>query len=163
MDQAELFNQILATWTRHQIGLIKLLDGIPAAGFLAKPTASRGRDVSRQLFHLNRVREGWLHMHATGERPKLPRADKGPAPKKADLKKALVASGKSVHAFLAAALAGEAKPRMFAGNAVRWMGYLISHESHHRGQILLALKQSGFKLPEKVRIQGVWGTWISGR
>ena len=159
----DLVEQILATWRRHADGLVKLLDAIPAAGMTAKPTGSRGRDVARVFFHVNRVREGWLHMHATGERPKLARADKGPPPKKADLRKGLVASGRKVEAFLAAALAGEAKPRMFGKNPVRWMGYLVSHEAHHRGQLLLALKQTGVTLPEKVRVQGVWGTWISGR
>jgi uncharacterized damage-inducible protein DinB len=43
---------------------------------------------------------------------------------------------------------------------VRWLGHLISHESHHHGQIALALKQSGMKLPEGVAVKGLWGKWI---
>ena len=136
---------------------------MPEEGLAAKPTGSRGRDVARQFAHLDRVRRGWLHHHETGERPKLPRQHKGPPPPKAELSAALEESGEGVEAWLGRALAGETRPRMFGKSPIRWLGYLIAHESHHRGQIALALKQAGFKLPEKVAVAGLWGKWIFGK
>lgn len=163
MERDDLIEQILATWRRHHEILLLLLDEIPGAGLVAKPLGSRGRDVARQFAHLHRVRLGWLHHHRTGKRPKLPRVDKGPPPSKDDLRRWLVDSGTQVEEWLAEALTGEARPRYFGKQPVRWLGYLISHESHHRGQIALALKQAGIKLPEKVAIHGLWGRWIFGK
>jgi uncharacterized damage-inducible protein DinB len=163
MTDTDLDRQIIGTWTRHNDILLFLLRSIPAKGFAALPAGSRGRDVARQFNHLNRVRLGWLHYHRTGKRPKLPRGDSGPRPSRVELRRALTASGRDVSAFLEDCLSGDARPRMFGREVVRWLGYLISHESHHRGQIMLALKQSGFRLPEKIAVQGLWGKWISGK
>ena len=158
-----LDEQILATWRRHNEILLHLLDAVSEEGLAAKPTGSRGRDVARVFAHLYRVRVGWLHHHETGNRPKVPRFDKGPPPEKAQLRDLLTESGAGVEAWLDRALRGEAAPRYFGKQPIRWLGYLISHESHHRGQIALALKQAGMPLPEKVAVKGLWGRWIFGR
>ncbi|HXE56523.1 MAG TPA: hypothetical protein VNK43_00840, partial [Gemmatimonadales bacterium] len=104
-----------------------------------------------------------LVYHQTGEREKAPRVAKGAPIPKATLRAALRESGEAVGRHLRASLTGGAGIRMFTGQPVRWMGYLIAHESHHRGQILLGLKQRGMRLPERVALQGVWGKWFWGK
>ena len=163
IEREELVEQVLVTWRRHQDILLHLLEEIPDEGMTAKPAGSRGRDVARQFAHLYRVRMGWLHHHRTGKRPKLPRYDKGPPPSRADLRTWLEESGDEVEHWLGEALNGDARLRLFGKQPLRWMGYLIAHESHHRGQIALALKQAGLRLPEKVAVQGLWGKWIFGK
>ena len=157
-----LAREVLATWKRHQQILLFLLQRVPERHLGAVPAGSTGRDVARQFAHLNRNRVGWLHFHSTGERPDLPKSSKGERPKKKELAAALRESGKRVEELLGKALRKEARIRMFGKSPVRWMGYLIAHESHHRGQILLALRQSGLVLDEKVTVQGLWGKWMFG-
>jgi len=163
MKTDPLAREVLATWKRHQQILLFLLQRVPEKRLDALPTGSKGRDVARQFAHMNRTRLGWLHFHTTGARPDLPKSSKGERPKKKELAAALRASGKSVEELLARSLRKEARIRLFGKSPVRWMVYLIAHESHHRGQIVLALKQSGLVLDEKVTVEGLWGKWIFGK
>ncbi len=163
IDLDEVRRQVLATWRRHNDILLFLLAQVPAGGLAALPAGSRGRTVALQFAHLDRVRRSWLAYHRTGKRQRKPRVDRARPPSRTQLKRSLAGSGRAVERFLDQALHGSAHPRYFGGEAIRWLGYLIAHESHHRGQIMLALKQSGFRLAEAVALQGVWRTWIWGK
>jgi len=42
------------------------------------------------------------------------------------------------------------------------VGYLISHESHHRGSMMMALMQHGMKMKQDAAIRNIWGKWMWG-
>jgi uncharacterized damage-inducible protein DinB len=163
VEPGDVRDGILAMWRRNNDVTLYLLAQVPARGMKAVPAGSKGRDVTAQFAHLAKVRRGWVEYFTTGRYPHIPKYDKTRPPSKAALRKALATSGKDVETFLRRALIGDAKPKMFGGDPLRWCGYLIAHDASHRGQILLALKQCGLRLPEKISIEGIWGKWIYGK
>ena len=68
---------------------------------------------------------------------------------------ALEASGAAIAVLLERALSGDGRIKGFKPHAGAFLGYLISHESHHRGQIVLTLKGAGFPVDKKTAF-GLW-------
>jgi hypothetical protein len=49
----------------------------------------------------------------------------------------------------------DGKLKGFKPHPTAFLGYIISHESHHRGQIVLCMKQSGHPVDKKT-LFGLW-------
>ena len=71
------------------------------------------------------------------------------------LRESLDASSAAIESLVRSSLAAGGNLRGFKPHAVAFLGYLMSHESHHRGQIVLTLKQAGYPLDKKTQF-GLW-------
>ncbi|HET9478971.1 MAG TPA: DinB family protein [Pyrinomonadaceae bacterium] len=147
-------NQLVETWQIHDRINLYLLDAI-APESLNSHSASKGRSVGEQFAHLHNVRLMWLKSAAPELLHGLNKIENEQASDKKLLAKSLADSGKAIGALLAQSLEAGGKVKGFKPHAAAFLGYLISHESHHRGQIALTMKQAGQPLDRKIGY-GIW-------
>jgi uncharacterized damage-inducible protein DinB len=144
----DLLPQLLEAWrTNNRINLF-LIDRIDEEGMRCTLSKRGGRNVVRQLAHLHNVRVWHLENRARDLSKGLQAYATHDEPEKEALKQALAASAEAVAAFFTRCVTGEGKARPTKKGVVSTLAYFIAHEAHHRGSILLTLKQCGHKLDQ---------------
>ncbi len=152
-------DELVEAWrTNNRINLF-LIDKISTAGLKCSLSSRGGRDVARQFAHLHDVRIYHLEKRAKDLANGLAKFQSKGAPTvtptKAQLKKALTASGRAIETFLEDVIAGTPKRKGFKKGIFTTLSYFIAHESHHRGSILLTLKEAGHNLDKDDRY-AIW-------
>ena len=146
--------QFLETWEIHNRINLYLLDAVEPAA-LVSLSASKGRTVGEQFAHIHNVRLMWLKSAAPELLAGLMKIEKEQAVDKKLLRKCLAESGETIKSLLSKSLRDGGKVKGFKPHVSAFLGYLVSHESHHRGQIILSLKQAGKPLDKKI-LYGIW-------
>lgn len=144
--------QIVETWEIHNRINLYLLNAIEEE-HLADISASKGRNVGEQFAHIHNVRLMWLKAANQELLKGQNKIEKGLINKKL-LSEELCNSATAITLLLQNELQ-QGKIKGFKPHPAAFLGYLISHESHHRGQIMLCLKQSGHLVNKKVQF-GIW-------
>lgn len=146
--------QLLEAWEIHNRINLYFLDAVEPE-HLKDLSTSKGRNVGEQFAHIHNVRLMWLKQAAPELLAKLQKVEKEDAITKQLLQQSLTHSGKAINLLLAQSFKADGKIKGFKPHAAAFICYLISHESHHRGQIALSLKQSNHPLSKKV-LYGIW-------
>ena len=130
-----------------------LIENLDAKAWRAEPPGGKGRTVAAIVAHIHNVRVMWLKViNKDGPNPEqldrltvTPRQAIG----------ALAESGKHISRVIAAALAGDGRVKYFKPDVAGFIGYAISHDAHHRGQISMLARQAGYPIPQKAMF-GMW-------
>ncbi len=149
-------DELIEAWqTNHRINVF-LIEGISEEGLRSSLSTRGGRDVARQFAHLHNMRIWHLEKRAKDLAEGLQKFESKYSPTRQELVEALTASADAISVLLADVLDGKAKRRGFKKGVFTTLAYFVAHESHHRGGILLTLKQCGH-MPSKDTVFGIWG------
>ena len=138
-----------------------ILEQLDPAAWNAKPPG-KARSIAAIFTHVHNVRTKWVRL--TAPHLKVPRQLKRGhcTPKQASA--GLAESAASCQKMLAEALGGnDGRIKKFNrdGWARPWpvgpemLCYMLAHEAHHRGQVLMLAHQLGYPLPKPV-MYGIW-------
>jgi len=145
--------QLIETWNIHDRINQYLLKAVPS-GALDCTLGPKHRTVYQLFAHIHNVRLLWLKAAAPELMDGLAKLE-GKTGDKAAVAAALKSSGRAIASLLQKSLANGGKVKNFKPHAAAFLGYLISHESHHRGQIGWTLKNTGHPLDQKTAF-GLW-------
>jgi uncharacterized damage-inducible protein DinB len=130
-----------------------LLDNLPGEAWRATPPEKKGRDIAGMVAHMHNVRVMWLKAAAKGSAipEQLDKAKVTPA----QARKSLAESSTALTTVLRAALHSDGRVKGFRPDVAGFIGYLIAHDAHHRGQIAMLARQVGHPLSQKTMF-GMW-------
>jgi len=144
--------QLIETWEiNHKLDLY-LLNAIEEE-HLSSISLSKGRTVAEHFAHIHNVRLMWLKEGMPGLLTTVEKIEKEKVTKKILIEQ-LQKSSNAISSMLEIAIK-EGKLKGFKPHPTAFLGYIISHESHHRGQIVLCMKQAGHPVDKKI-LFGLW-------
>ena len=150
-----MIDEVVEAWrVNNRINLL-LVDRISDEGMGCTLSRRGGRNVVRQLAHIHNNRIWHLQRRAKRLAEGATLFETYDEPDRKTLTAALRDSGDKIEQLFR--LAGEGAPgvRTFKRGIAPYLAYFVAHESHHRGNILLTLKQSGHAV-DKNTAYAIW-------
>lgn len=159
----QLASVILPVWTTNQRVNMFLVEHLPVEVWEAHVPGLPRRTVRMIAAHLHNARCRWIRTLGEEHGIRLPRRVDQNKVKPEEMVVALERSSDGIAALLK--LGCEQGGRLPVTRLYTWrnlpldvghvLTYFVAHEAHHRGQIVMAARQLGQRLPEEV-VGGLW-------
>lgn len=150
----DLKKALLETFAINERANQILVGNTADAAWHGAPPSGKGRTIAEIAAHMHHVRLMWLS--AADKSAKLPAKLQPDKVTEREVQASLKQSAAAVEALLQKALNDPAgKVPNFQPNVAAFIGYLVAHDSHHRGQISLLARQLGHPIDKKAAY-GLW-------
>ncbi len=152
--------EILDTWKTNNRVTVFLVERLPKELWPLKVPGIPRRTIRSLAAHIHNARCMWIKMVGRNILKAPPRVNLGSVTQK-QLVKALDHSSEALLKIYHASLDNNGRlptvpPWMnVQPEVVHFMSYLIAHEGHHRGQLIMVARQFGKRLPGEVT-HGLW-------
>jgi uncharacterized damage-inducible protein DinB len=150
-------NDITLAWNANTAINAVLLKHLTPA-MLSAVTPSAGQSVAGHLTHMVECLKYWAGELETDGINDLPDINAVLLESATDLRRIQSVIQATYNAVFAIALNAKGKGNLPHATVGKFLMYTVAHDSHHRGQILLALKSNGYALPDEA---AMWLPWNS--
>jgi uncharacterized damage-inducible protein DinB len=147
--------ELVETWLINNRVNLFLLRELSQEALECTLSTRGGRTVGQQLVHVYEVRRSKLEAADKTLAKPLPSVTREQGHDKKLLLDAFGRSGEAVAELIRRSMAAGGKVKGFKRGIVALVGYFIAHDAHHRGHILLTLKQAKVRRSEILRF-GPW-------
>ena len=148
--------QIIEMWRINNRINLYMIKHISDDAMKATLSKRGGRGIAGQFAHIHNVRVWRVRTFAKKLNVELKEFGKSENPDKKQLIISLQQSSSVMEQYLHYCIDKGGVVPNFKTGVVPMLGYMTTHEAHHRGAILLTMKQCGFKLSEELK----WGIWF---
>jgi uncharacterized damage-inducible protein DinB len=153
-------NRLIAAWRTNNRATVYLVEHLPASVWSSQVPGILRLTVGMVAAHLHNSRCRWIRSLGAPHGVKVPQLVDLRRVRRAELVKALSRSSEGMVKLIELGVAnGGRVPRAtwqnFPTDMEHFLSYFAAHEGHHRGQLCMAARQLGQRLPRRVA-GGIW-------